>query len=96
MDTDKTIGEIAKDQILAQVKVIKPQPGDIVVAKLGTADMGDGLLPWIPTYEDMMATRDDLALVVPDDVKVLVYHMGLEFEVLRDLSDADRILVTQA
>jgi hypothetical protein len=33
---------------------------------------------------------------MPDDVKVLVHHMGLEFEVLRDLPEADRVLVMQA
>jgi hypothetical protein len=45
MDTDRTIGEIAKEQILAQVKVIKPEPGDIIVAKLGIADMGKRSTP---------------------------------------------------
>jgi len=95
MDTDRTVGEIAKEQILAQVKVIKPQPGDIVVAKLGLADMGDGMPPWIPTVDELIATRDELELVMPEGVKTLVYHMGLEFEVLRDLSNADRVLVTQ-
>lgn len=96
MDGDRTINDIVKDQIAAQVKVIKPQPGDIVVAKLGIMDMGDGMPPWIPGVEELVMAREDLELVLPKDVKVLVHHMGLEFEVLRDLSDADRVLVEQA
>jgi hypothetical protein len=87
--------EKAKEQLAAQVKVLKLEPGDILVAKLGLADMGEGLPPWIPTLTELEYARDDLSLVVPEGVKVLIHHMGLEFEVLRDLSEADRVLVEQ-
>jgi hypothetical protein len=96
MDTDRTIVNLAKEQIAAQVKVIKPQPGDIVVAKVGIADMGDGRPSWIPTGEQLVMVREDLELVMSKHVKILVYHMGLEFTVLSDLSDADRVLVETA
>lgn len=96
MDTDLILREIIKDQLVAQVKVIKPQPGDIIVAKLGLANMGDGLSPWVPSVEELVMAREDLELCIPEGVTVLVYHMGLEFEVLRDLSDADRLLVTSS
>jgi hypothetical protein len=95
MDGDRTINDIVKDQIAAQVKVIKPQPGDIIVAKLGIVDMGEGMPPWIPNVDELVMAREDLELVLPEGVEALVYHMGLEFEVLSDLSEADRVLVTQ-
>ena len=85
--------EKAKEQLLAQVKVLKLEPGDILVAKLGIVDMGDGMPPWIPTLSELESVRDGLALLMPDNVKVFIHHMGLEFEVVRDLSEADRVLV---
>jgi hypothetical protein len=92
MQSMETIDK-AKEQLAAQVKVLKLEPGDILVAKLGIANMGEGLPPWIPMLAELESVRDDLLLVVPKDVRVLIHHMGLEFETIRNLSEADRVLV---
>ncbi len=93
MDDSIGIMKRVKEQVSAQVKVLRLEPGDILVAKLGIVDMGEGLPPWIPSVTDLEHMLDDLSMVIPKDVKVFVSHMGLEFEIVRDLSEADRVLV---
>lgn len=52
--------------------------GDILHVKLGTADMGDGLPPWLPTLQECEEAKKEWEAVVPAGVKVIVTHFGNE------------------
>lgn len=94
MSLDQEIADHAITQAAAQVEVLKPEPGDIVIAKLGIMDMGDGLPPWIPTPHELASLRDDLERVLPDGVRLLVHHFGINFEIVRDVELAEVVQVT--
>jgi intein/homing endonuclease len=51
-----------------------------ILAKLGIMDMGDGLPPYIPTYEEVEAVRDDIDIAMASDFRVMVHHFGLDME----------------
>jgi len=50
----------------------------LVLAKLGTPDLGDGEGPWIPTPGEIGSFRDDLDLALQADFRLLVHHFGVE------------------
>lgn len=84
----------AKDNCKAQV--LSLQDGDVLVCKLGIKDMGDGLPPWIPGPTELESVRDDLDLVFSDidkDVRVLIHHMGIDFEIIRGVGDIKTVKV---
>jgi|SRR5208283_5919458 len=93
MDDDQ-ITRHASEQAAAQVVALKPEPGDILVVKLGIMDMGDSLPPWIPTLAELESVRDDLERVIPEGVKLLVHHFGIDFEIVRDVELAEAVQVT--
>ena len=51
----------------------------LILATLGLPDAdGDG--PWIPDAEELGALRDDLAMAINADFRLMVYHHGLEIQ----------------
>lgn len=91
-DTDLT-EKIAANAVAA-VEVLDLKDGDVLVVKLGIEDMGDGLPPWIPGPQELECVARDLSLVVPEDVRVLVHHMGINFQIVRGL-DTDNVVVVE-
>ena len=49
----------------------------LILANLGIEDVGDGEGPWIPEPEEIDALKDDLALALMSDFRLMVYHHGL-------------------
>jgi hypothetical protein len=82
----------ASAEAAAQVKVLRLEPGDVLMVKVGVRDLSEGH-SWIPGQRELESIRDDLGLVVPEGVKCLVSHFGVEYEIVRDLPQADRVLV---
>jgi hypothetical protein len=69
------------------VRVLPPlRPGSILHIHLGIRDMGDGMPPFIPSSDDIYATKHDWEKLVPADVKVHVSHFG---EVVADIIEVD-------
>lgn len=52
----------------------------LILANLGIEDTGDGEGPWIPDPEELNALRDDLALALMSDFRLMVYHHGLNIQ----------------
>lgn len=52
----------------------------LLLATLGFDDVGDGDGPWIPEPEDLDSLRDDLALTLMSDFRLMVFHHGLNIE----------------
>lgn len=52
----------------------------LILANLGIEDVGDGEGPWIPEPEEIDALRDDLALALMSDFRLMVYHHGLQIQ----------------
>lgn len=48
-----------------------------ILAKLGTADLGDGQ-PWIPTQTELDATRNDMQTALSADFRLMVHNFGLD------------------
>lgn len=60
------------------VSKLSLKDGDVLCVTLGSQDLGGGLGPWIPTQEDVEATREAWEDVLPSGVKVIVTHIGTE------------------
>lgn len=52
----------------------------LILANLGIEDTGDGEGPWIPEPDEIDALRDDLALALMSDFRLMVYHHGLTIQ----------------
>lgn len=52
----------------------------LILANLGIEDVGDDEGPWIPEPEEIDALRDDLALALMSDFRLMVYHHGLTIQ----------------
>lgn len=52
----------------------------LILANLGIEDVGDGEGPWIPEPEEIDMLRDDLALALMSDFRLMVYHHGLNIQ----------------
>ena len=79
--------------VVAEVSVLKLEPGDILAIKLGITNMGDGLGPWIPSTNELKYVRDDVNRILPDGVKVVITHMGVNYEIIRGLENIDTVKV---
>ena len=84
------MGTLAREQAVAQVKVMHLEPGDTLMVKVGIKDMGDGLPPWLPDHHELELVRDDLERVMPEGVECMVSHFGVECEVVRVGSESGR------
>ena len=80
-------------QAVEAVKVLRPEPGDIISVKLGISHMGDGLPPWLPGPEELEHVYKDVSYIAPEGVKVIVSHLGVNYEIVRDADVADVIRV---
>jgi len=83
------------DRAVAAVEVLDLKAGDVLVVKLGIADMGDGLPPWLPGPKELEWVADDVSATVPDGVRVLVHHFGVHFEIIRGLDISNTVVVEQ-
>lgn len=70
----------------------------LILAKLGTQDLGDNQGPWIPGPAELEQLRDDLDVALASDFRLLVHHFALDIESvfgreqMPDLSnDLDRV-----
>lgn len=70
------LGRPATSSMCAVTK-LSVLPGDILHVRVGM-DLGEGLPPWIPGPVELEYVRDDFAQVVPEGVKVLITHCGVE------------------
>jgi hypothetical protein len=52
----------------------------LILANLGIEDVGDGEGPWIPDPAEIDALRDDIALALMSDFRLMVYHHGLTIQ----------------
>ena len=51
----------------------------LILATLGLPDVdGDG--PWVPTAQELSSLRDDLAMAINSDFRLMTYHHGLKIE----------------
>ena len=53
----------------------------------------EGLPPWIPGPEELEYVANDVSLVIPDKVRVLVHHMGINFQIVRGLDTSNLVVV---
>ncbi len=90
---DNEILKHALKQIAGQVQVLDLKPGDVLVAKLGIADMGEGFPPWLPGPQELESMAEDLQLIVPEGVLVLAHHMGVDFQIVRGLENVEYVRV---
>lgn len=51
----------------------------LILAKLGSPDLGDGE-PWIPDIEELDNFRDDMQMALAADFRFLAYHFGLDIQ----------------
>lgn len=51
----------------------------LILAKLGSPDLGDGE-PWIPDPEELEEFRDDMQMAMASDFRFLSYHFGLDIQ----------------
>lgn len=52
----------------------------MIVAKLGSPDLGDGEGPWIPTQDELAAFRDDIDIALSSDFRLLVHHFAIDIQ----------------
>jgi hypothetical protein len=52
----------------------------LILAKLGILDMGQQRGPWIATPNDTRQLRDDLDIVLSQDFRLLVHHIGIDVQ----------------
>ena len=64
--------------VAAQDAIAERLYSPLVLAKLGTPDLGDGEGPWIPDQQEIAAFRDDLDIALSSDFRLLVHHFGVE------------------
>jgi ribosomal protein S27E len=64
--------------VAAQDAIAERLYSPLVLAKLGTPDLGDGEGPWIPDQGAIQAFRDDLDIALSSDFRLLVHHFGVE------------------
>ncbi len=50
----------------------------LILAKLGSSDMGGDFGPWLPTPDQLDGFRDDLDIALASDFRLLVHHFALE------------------
>lgn len=75
--------------IPAQVEALKLEQGDILAIRVGlTAEETGTGVPWIPTPDDLAMIADDVHLVVPEGVPVFIAHLGVNYQVIRDVDSA--------
>ena len=97
--TDIDTGETAFNAVRAaaresvQAVVLDLKPGDILVVKLGIQNMGDGLPPWLPGPAELEYLRDELEYLIPEGVKTVVHHHGIDFSVVRNIDNAAEVWV---
>lgn len=51
----------------------------LILAKLGSPDLGDGE-PWIPDVDELDNFRDDMQMALASDFRFLAYHFGLDIQ----------------
>jgi uncharacterized membrane protein YgcG len=51
----------------------------LILAKLGSPDLGDGA-PWIPDGEELENFKSDMQMALAADFRFMAYHFGLEVE----------------
>lgn len=51
----------------------------LILAKLGSPDLGDGE-PWIPDIDELDNFRDDMQMALAADFRFLAYHFGLDIQ----------------
>jgi hypothetical protein len=66
--------------VAAQDAIAERLYSPLVLAKLGTPDLGDGEGPWIPGQSEIAAFRDDLDIALSSDFRLLVHHFGVEIQ----------------
>jgi hypothetical protein len=66
--------------VAAQDAIAERLYSPLVLAKLGTPDLGDGEGPWIPDQGAIQAFRDDLDIALSSDFRLLVHHFGVEIQ----------------
>jgi len=81
------------DRAVKAVEVLDLSEGDVLVVKLGIDDMGDGLPPWIPGPAELEQVSDALTATVPEGVRVLVHHLGINFQIVRGLDTSNPVVV---
>ncbi len=80
---------------VAAVEVLDLKDGDVLVVKLGIEYMGDGFPPWIPGPQELEHVACDVSASVPEGVRVLVHHHGINFQIVRGL-DTDSVIVVES
>lgn len=66
--------------VAAQDAIAERLYSPLILAKLGTPDLGDGEGPWIPDQGAIQAFRDDLDIALSSDFRLLVHHFGVEIQ----------------
>ena len=51
----------------------------LIMAKLGSPDLGDGA-PWIPDSTELENFKDDMQMALAADFRFMAYHFGIEVE----------------
>ena len=51
----------------------------LIMAKLGSPDLGDGA-PWIPDNTELENFKDDMQMALAADFRFMAYHFGIEVE----------------
>lgn len=92
-DDGSELATLVAEKAAAQIEVLKLESGDVLAVRVGIADMGGGLPPWIPGPREIEAIYHDVSLVVPEGVKVLISHMGVNYEIIRGLDTSNAIVV---
>jgi len=93
--SDADLTEKIAANAVAAVEVLDLKADDVLVVKIGIEDMGDGLPPWIPGPAELEAVAHDVSLTVPEGVRVLVHHMGINFQIVRGLDTTNSVVVQQ-
>lgn len=58
------------------------EPGDILFLRMGL-DMGDGQPPWLPGTGELENAEEAFRKVVPQGVKVVAFHAGIDAEIIK-------------
>lgn len=52
----------------------------LILVKLGILDMGANQPPWLPSYAEVQAVRDDFDLALSSDFRLMVHHFGIDVQ----------------
>lgn len=73
---------------IVKAELLRLQPGDVLHVKVGIENMGDGMPPWIPSPDELEYTQKTFEPLLPEGVKLVVTHMGVDTTAIRALRNA--------